>query len=916
MSYWHNLTRDEVLGYWQSDPEQGLSPVVVKRRLKQFGYNHLREGKRVSAYAIFLSQFQDFMVVVLLVAVLLSGLLGQWDDAFTILAIVVINAFLGFIQEYRAERSLEALKQLGAPQARCRRMGEVRGLPASELVPGDIIELEPGDRVPADGRLLFVNNLECDEAPLTGESLPTGKISEPLTGRELQPGDQRNMVFAGTSVTRGKGLAIVVATGMNTQIGRIAGMLERVKDEATPLQQRLAHLGQWLVAVCLFLCLLVVLLGIWRGEPVINMIMAGISLAVAAIPEGLPAIVTVALALGVQRMIRRRAVVRKLPAVETLGCATVVCSDKTGTLTKNEMTVQEIYVNAGRIMVTGKGYDLGGEFRKGNKRVGPDDEHLRQALTIAALCNNSRLDRRKPNKGLSNPLSPGGILGDPTEGALLVAAAKAGIWPEELQRKYPRVYEIPFEAERKRMTTVHGCPGGGGYLVCTKGAPDVVLELATKIYERGVVQTLTSERKKELQGIIADMAGRALRVLAVAGRLLPEFSGNEGEDVLERELVLVGLFGMIDPPRAEVPAAIERCHRAGIRVVMVTGDHPETATAIAKQVGLLTPASRVLTGDQLDGISQQELERIVNGVAVFARVSPRHKLRIVRALKKQGHIVAMTGDGVNDAPAVKEADIGVAMGLSGTDVTKEASAMVIQDDNFSTIVAAVEEGRNIYDNIRKFIRYLLGCNIGEVMTMFFAALLRFPLPLLPLQILWINLVTDGLPALALGVEPPEPGIMERAPRQPNESVFSRGLTGQIVGRGFQISLCTLLAFLVAVHIGGGDLFFARTMAFTTLVMLQLVYVFECRSEAMAQVKIGGNLYLVGAVLVSILLQLSVLYIPALRTVFQTVPLVWSHWGVVLAIVFLPTMVQRTFSQRGRNNLILPVISRNCKSGGE
>ncbi|MDI9568868.1 MAG: cation-translocating P-type ATPase [bacterium] len=892
---WYELTGDEVLSYWQSDPDQGLSPVVVRGRLKQFGYNHLREGKRVSMPSIFLSQFQDFMVVVLLAAVLLSGLLGQWDDALTIFAIVIINALLGFIQEYRAERSLEALKELRAPQARCRRLGETRLIPASELVPGDIIELEAGDRVPADGRLLLVNSLECDEAPLTGESLPTGKISGPLRGRELQPGDQRNMVFAGTTVTRGKALAIVVATGMNTQIGKIAGMLEGVKDEPTPLQQRLAQLGHWLVAVCLFFCFLVVLLGIWRGEPVFNMVMAGISLAVAAIPEGLPAIVTVALALGVQRMIRRRAVVRKLPAVETLGCATVICSDKTGTLTKNEMTVQEIYVNGGTITVTGKGYELEGEFRRGKRKVGPAEEHLRRALTVAALCNNSRLSQVKGKKGLSRPASAWEVLGDPTEGALLVAAAKAGIWLEDLQREYPRLYEIPFEAERKRMTTVHSLPEGKGYLVCTKGAPDVILELATKIYEGGRVQTLTRERKEELQGVVANMAGRAMRVLAVAGRLLPDFSGREGEGALEGEQVLIGFFGMLDPPRAEVPAAIERCHRAGIRVVMVTGDHPETAAAIAREVGLLPSTGRILTGDQLDGINQQELERIVNDVAVFARVSPRHKLRIVRALKKQGHVVAMTGDGVNDAPAVKEADIGVAMGASGTDVTREASAMVIQDDNFSTIVAAVEEGRNIYDNIRKFLRYLLGCNIGEVLTMFFAALLGLPLPLLPIQILWINLVTDGLPALALGVEPPEPGIMARPPRQPKESVFSRGLTGQIMGRGFQISLCTLLAFLLAVRSGDGDLSFARTIAFTTLVMLQLVYVFECRSEAVGRVRLGGNLYLVAAVFISILLQLMVIYVPSLGKVFQTVSLGWFHWVLILVVVFLPTVVQRLFA---------------------
>lgn len=895
MQNWHNMTGDEVCRYWQSEPRLGLNPATVEQRQGQYGYNNLRQRKMISIPAILISQFNDFMVTVLLAAAVLSGFLGQWDDAITIMTIVIINAFLGFIQEYKAERSLMALKQLSAPRAKCRRQGVTMVIPASELVPGDIVEIEPGDRVPADARLLTIFNLECDEAALTGESVPRSKFPEVIADEDTQLGDRRNMVYAGTTVTRGKGLAVVVATGMKTQIGQIAGMLEEVGSVPTPLQQRLAHLGQWLVAVCLIICFVVVVLGIWRGEPVFNMVMAGISLAVAAIPEGLPAIVTVALALGVQRMIRRRAVVRKLPAVETLGCATVVCSDKTGTLTKNEMTVKELFVNGRLITVTGDGYTPKGEFWHGENKVPPDEKHLLQVLTVAALCNNCKLKRH--NQEWMAPIRSAftrkkwTILGDPTEGALLAVAAKADIWQGEIQVKFPRIHEIPFEADRKLMTTVHALEKGKGFLICTKGAPDRILDLAIGVYQNDMVKCLDNERKDKFKKVITAMAGRALRVLAVAISISPELPDLTKDKSLERELIIIGLLGMLDPPREEVPVAIKSCHNAGIKVVMVTGDHPDTAAAIAKQLKVLQPGDNIVTGKQLDNMGQAELERIVNGITVYARVSPRHKLRIIRALKKQGHIVAMTGDGVNDAPAVKEADIGIAMGLSGTDVTKEASAMIIQDDDFSTIVAAIEEGRSIYDNIRKFIRYLLACNTGEVMTMFIAALLKLPLPLIPIQILWVNLITDGLPALALGVEPPEPGIMNRAPRHPDESIFSRGLTGLILGRGFQIAFCTLLAFLLGAYNADGDIIFARTMAFTTLVMLQLVYVFECRSETKSGLKITGNLYLIAAVLISVFLQLLVLYHPTFSLSFQTLPLDGFHWIIIIVIILLPTSIQ-------------------------
>ncbi|MGI6576218.1 MAG: calcium-translocating P-type ATPase, SERCA-type [bacterium] len=900
LQHWYNATGEEVCRYWQTDLQQGLSASTVKRRSKQFGPNRLAEGKKVSAGAIFIAQFSDFMVVVLLAAVLLSSLLGQWDDALTILAIVIINAILGFVQEYNAERALASLKKLNAPAARCLRNGKVQRIMADELVPGDIIYMETGDRVPADARLLASINLECNESILTGESLPVGKTVAPLVKKELAPSDQKNMVFTGTTVTRGKGKAVVVATGMNTEMGRIATMLERVGEEPTPLQRRLSHLGQWLVGVCILICLAVVFLGIWRGESVFNMVMAGISLAVAAIPEGLPAIVTVSLALGVQRMIRRRALIRKLPAVETLGCATVICSDKTGTLTKNEMTVREIFADGKYITVSGEGYEPQGCFYLGSEKTTAKEEHLARALTIACLCNNCVLYRE--NNGLKGLVTGGRaekwqITGEPTEGALLVAAAKGNLWREKQEALYPRILEVPFEAERRRMSTVHKMPKGKEFLVCTKGAPDVILELATGIYEEGKIKPLTQAKRQEIQTALTAMTGRAMRVLALAMRTLPELTGNEKPDVLETNLVFVGLIGMIDPPREGMAQTIARCHTAGIKVAMVTGDHPNTAAAIAKELGICGTNVTPLLGDQLDKMGQRELERRIEQVSVYARVSPRHKLRIVKALKKQGHIVAMTGDGINDAPAVKEADIGIAMGLTGTDVTKEASAMVIQDDNFASIVAAIEEGRAIYDNIRKFIRYLLSCNIGEVMTMFFAALLSLPLPLIPIQILWVNLVTDGLPALALGVEPPEPALMERPPRHPEESIFAHGLSGLIVSRGLQIAFCTLIVFVIG-GFSSGDTNLARTMAFTTLVILQLFHVFECRSEDNLSIRFLGNPHLIVATLISFLLQLMVLYWPRFNDTFQTVPLNWQQWALIMLVVIGPRLWQGIYRQPG------------------
>ncbi|MGB9803021.1 calcium-transporting P-type ATPase, PMR1-type [Desulfofundulus sp.] len=895
---WYSLTGEEVAAVFQSDPHKGLDEREVRERVARFGPNELAKAPRVPLWRKFMEQFKDFMVLILLAATVISGFLGEFVDAATIMIIVIINAILGCIQEYRAERSMEALKELTAPEARVIRGGVEQKIPAATLVPGDVVLLEAGDRVPADLRLLEAVNLEIEESALTGESAPVRKGVEPISGR-VTPGDARNMAYLGTVVTRGRGRGIVVATGMATEMGRIAGLIQDAGSEETPLQRRLAQLGRGLVAFCLLICALVVAVGIYRGEPAYQMFLAGVSLAVAAIPEGLPAIVTVALAIGVQRMIRRKAIIRKLPAVETLGCATVICSDKTGTLTQNEMMVRRALVGQVPLEFTGEGYDPKGEIITS---LSPHSEELQLFFKIAALCNNAVLTRSGISIGglfrsLARRESPvWSINGDPTEGALLVMAAKGGFWREELERREQRVMEFPFDSERKRMSVVYRQPDGNLFAY-VKGAPDVVLELCTHQYRQGRIVPLTSRQREEILRQNAAMASDALRVLAFAWRRLGTGSA-EGltEAEVEQNLVFVGLAGMIDPPRPAAVMAVQRCRRAGIKVVMITGDHRLTAEAVARELGLLGRQGRILTGSELDQLDDDQLVRIVGEVAVFARVSPRHKLRIVRALKRAGHVVAMTGDGINDAPAIKEADIGIAMGMTGTDVTKEASSMVLADDNFTTIVAAVEEGRGIYDNIRKFIRYLLSCNVGEVLVMFFAVLAGLPLPLLPIQILWMNLVTDGLPAMALGVDPPDPDIMYRPPRHPRESIFAHGLAWRILGSGLAIGMGTLIVFAGIYALGRGHLDLARTMAFNTLVFSQLFFVFTCRSEHHTVWEVGmfSNPHLLVAVLCSILLQLAVTYVPCLQPVFHTVPLDFLHWLVVIMVSLAPPLLNTVF----------------------
>jgi len=887
---WHVLPWLDVAKALDVHPGKGLNVKEVRRRLQEVGNNVLAVKKGTHPVFLFLGQFKDFMVLVLLAATVVSGLLGEVADAITILAILIINAILGFVQEFRAERSMESLRSLTAPEARVLREGMEQRIPASDVVPGDIVLLDTGDRIPADVRWIQAVNMQVEESALTGESHPVNKSISPLSDELTPMADRQNMGYMGTSIVNGRGAGVVVATGMDTEMGVIAGMIQSVEDEETPLQKRLAELGKWLVLISFLVCAAVVVTGILRGEDFYKMFFTGVSLAVAAIPEGLPAIVTVALAVGVQRMVKRQAIIRKLPAVETLGCATVICSDKTGTLTQNEMTVRQIYSDGRRISVSGEGYDPKGEFNGADPEKERDP--LNSALKIAALCNNSTLTKKGVqvaglfrSKGKD---APWGIEGDPTEGAILVAAAKAGIWREVLERKQKRIGELPFDSDRKRMSVVY--ESNQGRKAYVKGAPDMVLRLCRHELTRQGVVELSNERKKSIMRANDEMAMHALRVLAVAERPLSD--SEPLDENVEQGLTFVGLLGMIDPPRVSAVKAIRVCRQAGIKPVMITGDHRLTAEAVAHELGILRGKdSGVISGAELERTSDQELSEKIMDISVFARVTPKDKLRIVRAYKKRGQVVAMTGDGVNDAPAVKEADIGVAMGKTGTDVTKEASSMVLGDDNFATIVAAVEEGRGIYDNIRKFIRYLLSCNLGEVLTMFLATLVGLPLPLLPIQILWVNLVTDGLPAMALGVDGAEPGIMNRPPRKPGESIFARGLASKIAVRGTFIGLGTLFVFVAALFMGV-NMLGARTMAFTTLVFSQLFHVFDCRSEERGIFEVGlfTNIYLVGAVLISTFMQLCVIYVAPLQVIFKTMPLVGWQWILILCVAGGPSVL--------------------------
>lgn len=870
-----------VLNLLNSSP-QGISQQEAALRLERYGRNELEEGKRKTVAAMFLEQFKNVMILILLIAAVVSGLMHELTDTLIILAVIIINAILGVIQENKAEKALAALKKMAAPHVKVKRDGMVRQIRTEELVPGDIVLLEAGDFVPADLRLTECASLKIEEAALTGESVPVEKTVAPLEKADAVLGDRLNMAYSGSSVTYGRGSGVVTATGMNTEVGRIARHLTQSESQETPLQKKLAEMSKILSVGIIVVSAVIFLVGVFRGRDTFEMFLTSVSLAVAAIPEGLPAVITIVLALGVQKMARRNAIIRKLSAVETLGSTEVICSDKTGTLTQNKMTVTEIYLDGAISPVgAGSGQPLAGQ---------PGLETFMQVL---ALCNDSHL--------IVENGEVVAIKGDPTETALTALAAAQGFQKDELEGVMPRINEIPFDSDRKLMTTIHQFQGGRRAL--TKGAPDLLLERCDRILAHGGIILLTPELRQQIQNANREMAQKALRVLALAYRdLEPETTRLDTAGV-ENRLVFVGLAGMIDPPRPEVREAVRVCREAGIRPVMITGDHRDTAAAIAKELGIIKDDSEIITGSELNQIGAAEFEKLVTRYSVYARVSPEHKVRIVKAWKKQGRVVAMTGDGVNDAPALKSSDIGVGMGITGTDVTKGVANMVLADDNFATIVFAVEEGRKIYNNIRKTIQFLLSSNLGEVVTLFIGTMLNWTV-LLPIHILWVNLVTDTFPALALGVEKAEKDVMRHKPRRAGASFFAEGVGISIIYQGIIKGLITLTVFYIGTRCYSHAT--AVTMAFVTLGLIQLTHSFNVRSNTKSLFTLGvfSNPHLIAAVSVAAFMQVGVVLIPFLNRIFKVEPLNMAQWLIVLAgavsiipIVEVGKIIYNRFSEK-------------------
>ncbi|NGX63063.1 MAG: Calcium-transporting ATPase [Candidatus Anoxychlamydiales bacterium] len=872
---WWSKSIEDICHEFQTDSHNGLTSIDAKQRLEKFGSNKLPEPKKISAFKIFLNQFSSFIIWILIIAALIAGFLGEIFDSLAIGVIVLFNAILGFIQEYRAESSLAELKKLASPTCKVIRDGKLQTISSYDLVCGDLVLLESGDLIPADGRFIQIYQLVTGEATLTGESSSIYKIKSPLPAKDLAIGDRKNMAFMGTVVTSGKGYMIVTQTGLKTELGKIASMLEVKKEEKTPLQLRLAKLGLKLIYLFLGIVVIVFFLGILRKNPLFNMFLTSLSLAVAAIPEGLPAVVTVALAIGVRKMAKRKALIRRLPSVETLGCTSVICTDKTGTLTQNKMLVKKIWVNERFIDITGIGYEPKGDFKYDQKIIDPQKSfELLKLLQTATLCNSANLN-------LINDTWE--IVGDPTEGALLVAAQKAGLKKIDLEKQYPLLDEIPFDSERKKMSVLRKTNEEN--ILFLKGAFDVLLKSSSKILINGETILLTNELKQKISDANNLFTNQGLRVLAIAYRNL---SQDKIDISFEKDLIFVGLIAMIDPPRPEVKEAIQTCKNAGIRTVMITGDYKGTAVAIAKELNMLEDQSIALSSEELTQMDDKTLINLIDKISVYSRVSAEHKLRIVKAFKAKKQIVAMTGDGVNDAPAIKEADIGISMGITGTDVTKEASDMIILDDNFASIVNAVEEGRGIYDNIIKFVSYLLCSNIAEILVIFIGMALDFKDPeghpfvsLTAIQLLWINLVTDGFPAIALGMDPVDPKAMDRPPRDPSKPILNLKFNLQL----FAIGIIIAIGALVACHFGlrtSANL--ARTMAFSALIMLEFVRIQMVRSKY--NIGFFSNPWLIVALASSLFLLLIVVYIPPLQIIFKTVPLGFIEWGFIAGIIFI------------------------------
>ena len=877
---WHQKNINEVIDELKSSSE-GISSEEALGRLKEYGPNELTEKKKKTPFMMFLDQFKDFMIIVLIAAAIISGFIGDITDTIAIVIIIVLNAVIGFIQEYRAEKAMAALKRMASPTATVIRNGFPENIPASHLVPGDVVVLEAGKIVPADMRLAESVRLKAEEAALTGESVPVEKHSKALHDEHLPIGDRKNMAYKGTFVSYGRGMGVVVATGMNTELGRIATMLQEGEEVKTPLQKRLAAFGKKLAIAVLVICAIVFGIGMMRGEPLLLMLLTAISLAVAAIPEALPAVVTISLALGAKKLVKQNALIRKLPAVETLGSVTYICSDKTGTLTLNKMTVEEIWVD-GKI----------------NPSLEPLNPGTLESLffNCLALSNDAQVD------------ALGNIIGDPTEIALYNIAKNNGFDKKELEENLPRTGEIPFDSERKCMTTIHKTPPsppwqggelrrGISFISFTKGAAEVILEKSIHILTSEGLEPIDTQ---EIIRINERMAADGLRVLCIAMRSWNNLPDNISSENVERDLTILGLVGMMDPPREGVKEAVSMCKTAGIIPVMITGDHPVTAKAIAGRLGIIDDDSKaIITGRELEKLTLEEFEARVDHIRVYARVAPEQKLKIVKALQDRGQFVAMTGDGVNDAPALKMADIGVAMGITGTDVSKEASHMILLDDNFATIVKTVREGRKIYDNIRKFIKYLLTTNSGEIWTLFLAPLVGLPIPLLPIHILWINLVTDGLPALALSAEPAESDVMKRPPRHPRESIFAHGLGSHAIW--FGLLMAGIVLFLQAWSLKTEHVHW-QTMVFTVLCLTQLGHVLAIRSEKESLFKMGlfSNKYLLGAVALTFILQMATIYVPFLNPIFKTEPLTSSELTITIAlssVVFFAVEVEKLMRRR-------------------